>query len=72
MQLLSKDIGYHKGNAEKTTYKATFTTKDGLIHRVDFNDDGKIESLCEYTSHAPKMHVDDFETLLQEIKEVIK
>jgi len=56
---------------DKVTYKTTFTTDDGIIHRVDFDEDGKIDNLCEYTGFNPNMKIEDLSKLIDEIKVII-
>ncbi|MBF0216935.1 MAG: hypothetical protein HQL30_08090 [Candidatus Omnitrophica bacterium] len=55
----------------KVQYKTTFTTSEGIIHRVDFDNKGRIENLCEYTKFSPNLSVKDLETLVVSIKEII-
>jgi len=72
MELLSREIVYTANKPEKNTYKARFTTEEGVLHRVDFDDDGRIENLCAYTSHTPNLHVNDLQQLVKKVKDVLK
>ena len=71
MKIIDKDIKCDNTESVKTVYKAAFTTGDGVIHRVDFNDAGRIENLCEYTAHTPDLHINDLKELIAEIEAVI-
>ena len=71
MKILDKDIKCDNAESVQTVYKAAFTTDEGVIHRVDFNDAGRIKNLCEYAAHTPNIHINDLKTLINKIEAAI-
>lgn len=71
MKIIDKNVRCDNDESVKTVYKAAFTTEEGIIHRVDFNDSGRIKNLCEYAAYTPDIHIDDLKTLINKIEAVI-
>lgn len=72
MEIIGKNAFYKQRTPKKTIYKATFTTKEGVIHRVDFDKEGRIDNLCEYTAHNPDILVEDLKELIENIEKVVQ
>ncbi|MFH1790799.1 MAG: hypothetical protein ABH885_02305 [Candidatus Omnitrophota bacterium] len=72
MKIIGKDAAYVKTDEERVLYKAAFTTSDGVIHRVDFDEDGRIANLCEYTAHKPDILLDDLKQLIESIETIVR
>ena len=71
MNVLEYEVQNPNDQSKNVKYKSTFTTSDGVIHRVDFDSRGKIGNLCEYTGFTPDMNLNDLEEMISEIKEII-
>lgn len=71
MNIISKYVRYFGNSPGTTLYKASFVTDDGVIHRVDFDENGRILNLCVYTSFTPDIHVNDLQKLLDNILEIV-